>query len=182
MSSSEKRGRVIFSHGLDSGPQANKIVALRPVAEAAGWATEAVDDREVNDDPAARIDRLVARIEADDRPTVLVGSSMGGFVSVMAAERVEVAALFAMAPALYLEHRHPGAWTRERYTPKAGRIHVVHGWRDDIIPWQHSVRFAESHGASLRLLAAGHRLESVIDVLQRDLAEFLDKVSAAKRN
>ena len=131
------RGRVIFSHGLDSGPRANKIVALRPVADAAGWATEAVDDRDVNDDPVARIDRLVARIEGDDRPTVLVGSSMGGFVSVMAAERVKVAGLFVMAPALYLEHRHPGATTRDRDTPKTDRVHVVHGWRDDIIPWQH---------------------------------------------
>jgi len=182
MSESGPRGRVIFSHGLDSGPRANKIVALRPVAESAGWVTEAVDDRDVNDDPAARIDRLVARVEADDRPTVLVGSSMGGFVSVMAAERVEVAALFVLAPALYLEHRHPGARIRERYAPKAGRIHVVHGWRDDIIPWQHSVRFAEDHAATLRLLDAGHRLESVIDVLQRDLAVFLEKVCAAKRD
>lgn len=174
-----RHGRVIFSHGLDSGPEAHKIVALRPVAEAAGWATEAVDDRDFHDDPVGRIDRLVARIEDQAVPTVLVGSSMGGFVSVMAAERVAVAGLFVLAPALYLEHRHPGATTRERYTPKSSRIHVVHGWNDDIIPWSHSVRFAEQHGAGLRLLDAGHRLESVIPELKRDLAAFLDRVAAA---
>ncbi|MBY6204999.1 YqiA/YcfP family alpha/beta fold hydrolase [Halomonas denitrificans] len=176
MSEGQARGRVIFSHGLDSGPRANKIVALRPIADAGGWATEAVDDRDVNDDPVARIDRLVARIEADDRPTVLVGSSMGGFVSVMAAERVEVAGLFVMAPALYLEHRHPGAVTRERYSPKAGAIHVVHGWRDDVIPWSHGLKFAEQQKASIRLLDAGHRLESVIPELKRELEAFLGRV------
>lgn len=176
MSQASTHGRVIFSHGLDSGPQANKIVALRPVAEAAGWATDAVDDRDVNDDPAARIDRLVDRIERSDRPTVLVGSSMGGFVSVMAAERVEVAGLFLMAPALYLEHRHPGATTRERYTPNAGALHVVHGWRDDVIPWAHGLKFAEQHKATIRLLDAGHRLESAIPDLKRDLEAFLERV------
>lgn len=173
MSEIGTRGHVIFSHGLDSGPEARKIVALRPVAAKAGWTTEAVDDRDVNTDPAARIDRLVARIEASEAPTVLVGSSMGGFVSVMAAERAPVAGLFLLAPALFLEHRHPGAQTRERYAPRTGAIHVVHGWSDDIIPWSHSTRFAEDHNASLRLLDAGHRLESVIPELERDLAAFL---------
>ena len=38
MTAPSTRGRVIFSHGLDSGPRANKIVALRPVAEAGGFA------------------------------------------------------------------------------------------------------------------------------------------------
>ena len=174
-----RRGRVIFSHGLDSGPEANKIVALRPVAEAAGWATEAVDDRDFHDDPVGRIDRLVARLESVDEDVVLFGSSMGGFVSVMAAERVAVAGLFVLAPALYLEHRHPGAQTRERYAPQTELIHVVHGWNDDIIPWSHSVRFAEQQGAGLRLLEAGHRLESVIPELKRDLSVFLDRVIAA---
>lgn len=168
-------GRVIFSHGRDSGPQANKIVALRPVAEAAGWATEAVDDREYHHDPVARIERLVARIEARDEPTVLIGSSMGGFVSVMAAERVAVDGLFVLAPALFLEHRYQGATPRERYRPKTERIHVVHGWQDEIIPWAHSVRFAEQQNAGLRLLDAGHRLESVIPELEQDLAAFLQR-------
>lgn len=176
MTKSTSHGHVIFSHGLDSSPEANKIVALRPVAEAVGWTTEAVDDRAHNDDPASRIDRLVARIEAAEEPVVLVGSSMGGFVSVMAAERAAVAGLFVLAPALYLEHRHPGATTRERYTPQADRIHVVHGWRDDIIPWSHGLKFAEQHGATIRLLDAGHRLESVIPELKQDLEGFLESV------
>ena len=45
-----------------------------------------------------------------------------------------------------------------------------------------SVQFVEDHAATLRRLDAGHRLESVIDVLQRDLAVFLEKVCAAKRD
>lgn len=34
---------VVFSHGHQSSPEAAKIRALRPVAEAAGFATEAID-------------------------------------------------------------------------------------------------------------------------------------------
>ncbi|MEM7054667.1 MAG: YqiA/YcfP family alpha/beta fold hydrolase [Pseudomonadota bacterium] len=170
-------GLIIFSHGLDSGPHSNKNEYLRPVAERLGWPTVAVDDRDIHDNPPARIDRLVERIHACAEPPVLVGSSLGGYVSVSAAERSRVAGLWLLAPALFMEDRYehadPALVAREAYTPMTERISVIHGWNDDIIPWQNSMKFAEQHQAQLHLLKAGHRLENVLPVLAALLADFL---------
>lgn len=172
-SKSPAPGRVVFSHGLDSSPSSRKIRVLTPVAESRGWACEAIDYSDLVDDPGGRIERLVERLQQLEEPALLVGSSLGGLVSVMAAERVPVQGLFLMAPALFLEDRHPGAALRERYRPRTDRISIVHGWNDDIIPWQNSVRFAKQHGADLHLFEADHRLEGVSGDLELLLDGFL---------
>ncbi|MDX1625475.1 MAG: YqiA/YcfP family alpha/beta fold hydrolase [Wenzhouxiangellaceae bacterium] len=174
----DEKGTVIFSHGRDSGPEANKIVALRPVVERRGWRAEAVDDRDLDNDPVARRDRLRERIESLDGTTVLVGSSLGGWVSMAAAESHEVAGLFLIAPALFLEHLHPGGQPREAYRPLCEDIVVAHGWRDDVIPWQHSLRFAERRGCALHLYDAGHRMESVVEGLAALLDGMLGRLEA----
>ncbi len=172
--------RIIFSHGLDSGPQSRKNSFLRPVVEALGWQTEAVDDRDFQNDPPARVRRLVERIGNCPAPPILVGSSLGGFVSVMAAEQVPVLGLWLMAPALYMEDRYkqadPPIQARTCYQPNTEAICVVHGWNDDIIPWQHSVRFAEQHAAALHLLAAGHRFGDVMPELGVLLCDFVNRL------
>lgn len=174
---------VIFSHGLDSGPQSRKNEYLRPMAERLGWPTVAVDDRDIHDNPPARVDRLVERIEACAQPPVLVGSSLGGYVSVSAAERCRVAGLWLLAPALFMEDRYehadPPLTAREAYTPMSGPISVIHGWNDDIIPWQNSLKFAEQNQADLHLLNAGHRLENVLPTLKCLLADFLNAAPTA---
>lgn len=171
--SRDSAGIVIFSHGHESSPDAAKIRALRPVAEAAGFATEAIDYRDLRDDPVGRRDRLVRRLESLDANVVLVGSSLGGWVSMAAAERIPVAGLWLLAPALYLEDRVPGGTVPDTYRPKTGNVALVHGWRDDIIPWENSLRFASTFRAELHLLDADHRLESAIPRLHGLLAEFL---------
>ena len=169
--------QIIFSHGLDSGPRSQKNEYLRPVAERLGWQTIAVDDRDIHDNPPARVDRLVERINACNEPPVLVGSSLGGYVSVSAAERCRVAGLWLLAPALFMEdryeHAEPRLVAREAYTPMTERISVIHGWSDDIIPWQYSLKFAKQHQAELHLLSAGHRLETVLPTLAALLTDFL---------
>lgn len=177
---------VIFSHGLDSGPQSRKNECLRPVAERLGWSTVAVDDRDIHDNPPVRVDRLVERIGACTQPPILVGSSLGGYVSVSAAERARVAGLWLMAPALFMEDRYEGAnpplSAREAYAPMSRRISVIHGWNDDIIPWQNSLKFAEQHQAGLHLLAAGHRLENMLPTLEYLLTDFLNAARSANRS
>lgn len=173
-------GIVIFSHGHESSPDAAKIRALRPVAEAAGFATEAIDYRDLRDDPVGRRDRLVRRLESADANVVLVGSSLGGWVSMAAAERIPVAGLWLLAPALFLEDRIPGGTVPDTYRPKTGHVALVHGWRDDIIPWENSLRFASTFRAELHLLDADHRLESAIPRLQGLLADFLGIATAQR--
>lgn len=167
-------GRVVFSHGLDSSPNSHKIQILTPIAERLGWTCEALDYQDLVNDPLGRIERLVERLEQLDESIILVGSSLGGFVSVMASERVPVRGLFLMAPALFLEHRHPGAALRDRYQPKTDRVAVVHGWDDDIIPWRNSLRFAEQQRADLHLFEADHRLEQIGDELESVFLAFLE--------
>ena len=168
---------VIFSHGHLSSPQSRKIQVLAPLAERLGLTVEAIDYQDLRDDPVGRIERLVRHIDGLDTAPILVGSSLGGLVSVAAAERHDVAGLFLLAPALYLEDRLPGGVVRERYTPRSARISVIHGWHDDIIPWRHSLQFAESLNVSLHLLDANHRLDGVLPVISRLFGDFLKTVS-----
>jgi pimeloyl-ACP methyl ester carboxylesterase len=170
------RATVLFSHGHESSPSSRKIVELAPVAERAGFAVEAIDYRDLRDDFVGRRDRLVERIDALDGPVVLAGSSLGGWVSVSAAERRDALGLWLTAPALFLEDRVEGGVVPESYSPRTERTFVVHGWRDDIIPWRHSLRFAEASRAQLHLVDDGHRLEHSIGVMQRLFAEFLERL------
>lgn len=170
------RATVLFSHGSQSSPGSRKIVELAPIAEHAGFAVEAIDYRDLRDDAVARRDRLLARIDELDGPVVLVGSSLGGWVSMAAAEQRDVAGLWLMAPALFLEDRVEGGVVPERYAPRTRHVLAVHGWGDDIIPWQNSLKFAEDVGAALHLVDDGHRLEHSIGLLQRLFDVFLQRV------
>jgi predicted alpha/beta hydrolase family esterase len=168
---------VIFSHGHLSSPDSLKIRELEPVAKKLGFETLAVDYRDLQDDPAARAERLIETIRQQAGPPTLVGSSMGGWVSMNAAETVPVAGLFLMAPALYLEDRVPEGVVPESYTPRCDRITVIHGWHDDIIPWQHSLRFAEANQAALHLLDSDHRLETALPQLKSVFTQFLRELA-----
>ena len=167
---------VIFSHGHESSPESRKIQVLRPIAEQVGFTPEAIDYTDLRDEPVARRDRLIARLDEIDGPVVLAGSSLGGWVSIAAAEQKRVAGLWLMAPALFLEDRVEGGTVADAYAPKTGHIMVVHGWHDDIIPWRNSMKFAEASGATLHLVADGHRLENSLITLGRLFAQFLERV------
>ncbi len=170
--------RVIFSHGHLSSPESRKIRELAPLAKARGCQVEAIDYRDLRDDPVGRIERLSARLADLEPPPLLVGSSLGGLVSVAAAERKPVAGLFLLAPALFLEDRIPGGVVRSAYQPRSSLISVVHGWKDDVIPWRHSLRFAEQQAGSLHLFDADHRLESVLPAIARLFDAFLAQAIA----
>jgi pimeloyl-ACP methyl ester carboxylesterase len=160
-------GTVVFSHGKESGPWGAKITAMAAVARDLGGAVESVDYRGM-DDPSARVEKLVGTAAGITGPVVLVGSSMGGHVSGAAAARVKPRGVFLFAPAFYM----PGF---EAYTPQdlACPTAIVHGWRDDIVPVENSVRWAREHGAALHVLASDHRLEDQIDMICLLLRAFL---------
>ena len=101
-------------------------------------------------------------------PPLLVGSSMGGYVSAAAAATLRPRALFLLAPAFYM----PGF---EEYTPQdvPAPTTIVHGWHDDIVPVENSVRWAREHRATLHVLDSNHRLEDQIDAICVLLREFL---------
>ena len=155
---------VVFSHGKESGPWGSKITAMAEVARGLQFEVLSVDYRGI-DDPLARVKKLVDTLGPTDassataRP-VLVGSSMGGYVSAAAAATLRPRALFLLAPAFYM----PGF---EEYTPQdvPAPTTIVHGWHDDIVRVENSVRWAREHRATLHLLDSNHRLEDQIPMI-----------------
>jgi pimeloyl-ACP methyl ester carboxylesterase len=158
---------VVFSHGKESGPWGSKITAMAEVARALQFDVLSVDYRGI-DDPLQRVEKLVRSVSPASAPPVLVGSSMGGYVSAAAVSQVPVRAIFLLAPAFYM----PGF---EQYTPQGVAVPtaIVHGWHDDIVPVENSVRWAREHRATLHVLDSNHRLEDQIGAICILLREFL---------
>jgi len=161
---------VVFSHGKESGPWGSKITAMAAMVRDLGIAVESVDYRGL-DDPAARVDRLIDVSKGIDGSLVLVGSSMGGHVAAAAASRIKPRGLFVLAPAFYMPDF-------EAHTPQdvACPTAIVHGWRDDIVPVENSIRWAREHLAALHVLDSDHRLEDKIETICQLLREFLDEL------
>jgi len=158
----------VFSHGKESGPWGAKIVALAAVARSLGVAAESIDYQGI-DDPRERVDKLLEQGAKLPGPLVLIGSSMGGHVSAAVASRLPVRGLFLLAPAFYM----PGL---EAYTPRdvPCPAALVHGWNDDIVPVESSIRWAREQGATLTLLQSDHRLQDRIDDIAALFRRFLE--------
>jgi pimeloyl-ACP methyl ester carboxylesterase len=158
---------VVFSHGKDGGPWGTKITALAETARAEGYEVESVEYRGV-DLAADRITRLADFCKDLHGDLVLVGSSLGGFVSVAAAPTLHARGVFLMAPALYV----PGL-PKLRQGMLDCPATLVHGWHDDVVPYDDSVRFAKEYGAQLHLLPSGHRLHDQLRFIKYLFEYFL---------
>jgi pimeloyl-ACP methyl ester carboxylesterase len=169
---------IVFSHGQDGEPWGGKIVAMAEVARDAGYQAESVDYRGMPD-PWARVEKLLAFCQAlGQSPTngpVLVGSSMGGHVATAASTPVNARGLFLLAPAFYM----PGF---EQFTPQpaACPITIVHGWNDDVVPVDNSIRYAREHRARLHVIDSDHRMTVNIRDITQYLAQFLLQLNRDK--
>ena len=166
---------LIFSHGKDSEPWGGKISAMAQIARCRELQVESIDYRGI-DDPLARVEKLLAFCKTVSEPPILVGSSMGGYVSAAVSSQVPTRALFLLAPAFFM----PGY---EQYTPVPAQcpISIVHGWNDDIVPVENTIRFAKMYKSELHLLDSDHRLTADIEQICELLDSFLARVlSAAK--
>ena len=171
------RATILLSHGSDSSPEATKVSALAALAEARGWRTRRPDYRE--DDVhghagsvAPRLARLGAAIAACEVPPVLVGSSMGAFVSALASLQHPVAGLFLMAtpPAI------PGVDSALDVRHDVPTL-LVHGWRDELCPVDGVHAFAARRRLPLLTLDDDHRLSGSLPVIQKQFALFLDALA-----
>ena len=158
---------VFFAHGRESGPWGIKIRAMAKVAERLGCRVVSRDDSDTCD-PDLRISRLIKETRTIDGQVVLVGSSMGGYVVTVASRLVQPVGLFLMAPAFGM----PG-YAEPVPEPHARQLSVIHGWGDDIVPFDKVLEFARSHQAMLHLVPAGHALIEQLDWLTRNFADFL---------
>jgi predicted esterase len=162
--------KVIFSHGKESGPWGTKIKHLAEIAKQQGFDVDSIDYSGIND-PDQRVQKLRHIINNEsERNIVLVGSSMGGYVSLIASESKNVNALFLLAPALYMP-----SYDIQQYDYSGILIEIIHGWSDDIIPVEHSIKFAKKHHHGLHLIDGDHRLNSSLDTVAVLFKQFLEK-------
>ncbi len=161
---------ILFSHGKESGPWGRKITALAAKVRELGHTADSVDYRGV-EDPAQRVEMLKGAGATVGRPLVLVGSSLGGHVAASAAATLNPQGLFLMAPAFYMAGF-------ERYTPQIVPcpVCIVHGWHDDIVPLENSLRWGREHRAELHILDSDHRLEDQIATIGTLLEAFLARL------
>ncbi|WP_348760709.1 alpha/beta fold hydrolase [uncultured Salinisphaera sp.] len=162
---------AIFAHGKESGPWGSKITRLAASARELGFRVTSIDYQGI-DSPQARLEHLLSH-NPQGTPLVLVGSSMGGYVSAMAAATLNPAALFLMAPALYMDG-YPGDPAGCPYDTE-----VVHGWDDDIVPLASSLAFAKRRRARLHLVPDDHRLAASLDFIDAIFRDQLTRVRAA---
>lgn len=161
---------VHFVHGKVSGPWGRKITYLADIARANGCEAESVDYAG-SADPTARADKLVAACADQSRPTILVGSSMGGWVATAASNQIRPLGLFLLAPAFYL----PGYSDISPFC-KPDNIEVVHGWRDEVIPYANSVRFGFQQSCAVHFVDDNHRLEGKLEIIGNYFTLFLQRI------
>ena len=149
--------KVYFSHGKESGPWGSKIQRLASIASEHGCAVDSIDYTDSHD-PDQRVERLVGLLKNEEDGFILVGSSMGGYVSLVASDTVETHAVFLLAPALYISN-----YKRQQYCPTHKYLEIVHGWSDEVIPVENSIKFAKEADGTLHMIQGDHRLNSSIE-------------------
>jgi len=164
---------IVFSHGQDGEPWGSKIVASDEVARRHALQRRSVDYRGMAD-PAVRVQRLLEVCKALPGKLVLVGSSLGADVCMTAANQVPVRGVFVLAPAFFM----PGY---ERYTPTppACPMDIVHGWNDDIVPVDNSIRYARQYKCALHILDSDHRLTASLADVCALLDQFLQRLQVS---
>lgn len=170
------KGHCILSHGFESGPDATKVTALAEAADALGWSHERPDytdldaRREVSDlgDVPARLERLLwlAQDAAKRGPLVLAGSSLGAYISGWVSLQVPVVGLFLLAPPIRMGRAHP-------FEAAAVPTSIIHGWRDELIPADEVVMWAQARRDRLLLVDDSHRLADHVESSKLAFAELL---------
>ena len=150
---------VLFAHGQESGPRGGKIRHLAGIAEQRGCRVSSLDYQGIAS-ADERVDYLLSHDLGPYSKLIMVGSSMGGYVSAVASRTLQPDGLFLMAPAINL----PGYQERN---PRAAAkvICVVFGWQDEAIPVAHGIRFAQMMQARMHILPSNHRLLNVLPLV-----------------
>lgn len=167
---------IFFAHGLESGPNGSKIQMLVKIAKAKGYVTECPDYSGMQD-PNERVTQLLGVVPKDLEQLILVGSSMGAWVSLKASAQLHPHALFLLAPTVYVGYKSPKKISDEAPTPHAQHTEMIHGWHDEIVPVDKVIRFAKDHQSTLHLVNDGHRLINQLPVLSDLFSLFLDRMS-----
>jgi predicted esterase len=165
---------VYFAHGKESGPWGAKITRLAEIAKGKGFAVES-PDYSFTVDPQKRVQKLLELNPQATQHLILVGSSMGAYVCAAASAVLKPHGLFLLAPAFYIPH-----YPEQKPKPAADLVYIIHGYDDELIPVDHSIRFAREYKARLFLLEGDHRLTEALPQIEKIFGLFLDEVLVSK--
>ena len=145
---------VVFSHGKESGPMGSKIQRLMTEAERLGLNTISVDYRNcaTASERVILLNDTLKQLDTLPQQIILVGSSMGGYVSTVVANNLPVAGLFLMAPALWMPAEE---YTVQSYQPQTSKVEITH----------------------LHLVPDDHRLKASLDFLACQFRRFIKELS-----
>jgi pimeloyl-ACP methyl ester carboxylesterase len=145
--------QVVFSHGKESGPLGTKIISMMDYVKSNyDCEVHSIDYQNLSS-PEDRVSKLVSFLKTLNGDIVLVGSSMGGYVSTVASEKVNIKGLLLLAPAFYLD-----GYEVQNFSSSCKNISIIHGWEDDVVIYQNSVLFAKKNVAKLLIVNDNHRL------------------------
>ncbi|MBF0453431.1 MAG: alpha/beta hydrolase [Magnetococcales bacterium] len=169
---------VLFSHGQMGTPDGTKIRRLATLASQLGCQIESLDYRH-QPDPDQRADTLKRHINQlpAGLPLILVGSSMGAYISLVASQQRQPIGLFLLAPALCL----PG-YRHQDPTPHTNQVTLIHGWQDEVVPVAHVINFSQRYRLNLHLVDADHRLLSAMAFIEKRFTQFLEELLSEREN
>ena len=165
---------VYFAHGKESGPWGTKIVRLAKIARQKGCHVESPDYSSTTD-PDKRVKQLLSLKPQADKNLILVGSSMGGYVSTVVSKKLRPRGLFLLAPAFFRR-----GYTKPKPEPQARHTWIIHGWKDDVIPVESSFRFAKEYKVHLYIVDSDHRLISALPQIEELFTIFLNRILKEK--
>lgn len=172
--------KIIFSHGRSGQPDGKKTQRLSHLAKQFGHDTESVNDTDTQD-PEIRSqrlhDNLMTHLNRHPEPVCLVGSSMGGYASLVAAEKIpqtRLKGVFLLAPALYLPR-----YQQRQFATLPCPVEIIHGWEDEVVLYEHSIRYAKDNPlCDLHLIHDNHRLSQQNDKVDAIFTLFLQKITS----
>lgn len=165
--------QIIFSHGRSGHPNGRKIQLLSQIAADRGHTSDSIDYTDTTDGDI-RAKRLSTIVAAQTHAFCLVGSSMGGYASLVAAKAADkklLRGIFLMAPALYLPR-----YQQQQFPVNIPHVEIIHGWHDTTVLYEHSIRYAREADCILHLIDGDHRLSQQTEMISQLFAAFLDTV------
>lgn len=158
--------KVYLFHGRLSSPQSVKMQRLKQIAISHGMQVELPDHSQISD-PEARVAAMRTRHYEADK-TIFVGSSMGAYVATMLSEQVRPQGLFLLAPAFYMPR-----YAVQQPIAHADKIAIIHGWYDETVPVEHSIRYAQTFAIDLHVVNSTHNLHSALDQVADLFTQFI---------
>ena len=160
---------IVFSHGQESGPWGTKIKIMASLASSLSCDVSSIDYQGIKE-PQDRVAKLIKECSDIPEPICLVGSSMGGFVATAAAYDVKAIGLFVLAPAYFIQ-----GFDHSLIKSIDIPMEIVHGWNDNIVPVENSIRYAQSQHAKLHILDGDHGLTDNIQEINNYFEIFIEQ-------